>query len=182
MGIVSATGRAQRNLPVLDDFIQTDAAINAGNSGGALINARGQVVGINSARLSQNLGAQGIGFAIPARLAHEVATQIIDYGSVQRAWLGAELADVTITFDQPTGSQRGARITQIHDGGPAWVSGLRRGDVLLSADGEAVGSARDLMLRISQLEPGHELEVEVVRGGQLFTTGVTLIQQPPLRG
>ncbi len=181
MGIVSATGRGQLNLTALDDFIQTDAAINAGNSGGALINPRGQVVGINSAMLSQNLGAQGIGFAIPARLAHRIASQIIDYGAVQRAWLGAELADVTITFDRPLGSQRGARITQVHDGGPAWASGLRPGDVLLSADGSPVGSARDLMLRVSQLEPGHELEVEVIRGGQLFTTGVTLIQQPPLR-
>ncbi len=182
LGIVSATGRAQRNLPVLDEFIQTDAAINPGNSGGALINARGEVVGINSASLSQNLGAQGIGFAIPAPQAYQIASKIIDYGAVQRAWLGAELADVAITVDRPAGSQRGARITVIHDGGPAEAAGLRLGDVLLSADDEPVGSARNLMLRISQLDPGHELEVEVVRGGQLFTTGVTLIQQPPLRG
>lgn len=181
MGIVSATGRGQLNLTALDDFIQTDAAINAGNSGGALINPRGQVVGINSASLSQNLGAQGIGFAIPARLAHQIASQIIEYGSVPRAWLGAETADVTITFNRPDEDQRGARITRIHQGGPAWQSGLRPGDVLLSADGTPVGTARDLMLRLSRLQPGHELEVEVLRGGQIFTTSVTLIQQPPLR-
>ena len=181
MGIVSATGRGQLSLTALDDFIQTDAAINAGNSGGALINPSGQVVGINSASLSQNLGAQGIGFAIPSRLAHQIASQIIDYGAVPRAWLGAELADVTITFNRPGEAQRGARITQIHQGGPAWEAGLRPGDVLLSADDSPVGSARDLMLRVSRLQPGHEMEVEVIRAGQLFTTGVTLIQQPPLR-
>ena len=181
MGIVSATGRGQLSLTALDDFIQTDAAINAGNSGGALINPRGQVVGINSASLSQNVGAQGIGFAIPARLAHQIASQIIEYGAVARAWLGAELSDVTITFERPGEGQRGARITQVHRGGPAWTAGLRPGDVLLSADGSPVGSARDLMLRVSRLQPGQEMEFEVIRGGQVFTTGVTLIQQPPLR-
>lgn len=181
MGIVSATGRGQLNLTALDDFIQTDAAINAGNSGGALINPRGQVVGINSASLSQDLGAQGIGFAIPARLAHQIASQIIDYGAVPRGWLGAELADVMITFERPGEGQRGARITRIHQGGPAWQSGLLPGDILLSADDTPVGTARDLMLRVSRLQPGHEMEVEVIRGGQRFTTSLTLMQQPPLR-
>lgn len=181
MGIVSATGRGRLNLTALDDFIQTDAAINAGNSGGALINPRGQVVGINSASLSQNLGAQGIGFAIPAAVAHQIARQIIEYGAVPRAWLGAELSDVVISFQAQGGGQPGARISQIHPGGPAWRAGLRTGDVLLSADGQAVGTARDLMLRLSRLQPGHEMEVQVIRGGQIFTTSVSLIQQPPLR-
>ncbi|MGY6555039.1 MAG: S1C family serine protease [Wenzhouxiangella sp.] len=181
MGIVSATGRGQLNLTVVDDFIQTDAAINAGNSGGALINPRGQVVGINSASLSQSLGAQGIGFAIPAGVASQIARQIIEYGAVPRAWLGAELSDVMIGFHPRGEGQPGARLSHIHPGGPAWQSGLRAGDVLMSADGSPVGTARDLMLRLSRLEPGHELEIEVIRGGQLFTTSVVLIQQPPLR-
>lgn len=182
MGIVSATGRDQLNLTTLEDFIQTDAAINAGNSGGALINPAGDVVGINSASLSQNLGAQGIGFAIPAALAHQIAEQIIEYGQVRRAWLGADLSDVGIAFDPTQRNRAGARITRIHRGGPAWQSGLRNGDILLSADGTAVATARELMLHIARLTPGHELEVEVVRGNQRFTTSVNLIQQPPLPG
>ena len=180
MGIVSATGRGQLNLTALEDFIQTDAAINAGNSGGALINPAGEVVGINSASLSQNLGAQGISFAIPAALAHQIAEQIIEYGQVQRAWLGAELADVSISFHPDQRARPGARITRIHRGGPAWRSGLRAGDILLSADDDAFATARELMLRIARLMPGHEMEVEVMRGGQVFTTSIVLIQQPPL--
>ncbi len=180
MGIVSATGRGQLNLTALEDFIQTDAAINAGNSGGALINPAGEVVGINSASLSQNLGAQGISFAIPAALAHQIAEQIIEYGQVRRAWLGAELADVSISFHPDQRARPGARITRIHRGGPAWRSGLQAGDILLSADDDAFATARELMLRIARLMPGHEMEVEVMRGGQVFTTSIVLIQQPPL--
>ncbi len=180
MGIVSATGRGQLNLTALDDFIQTDAAINAGNSGGALINPRGEVVGINSASLSQNMGAQGIGFAIPAALADRIARQIIDYGAVRRAWLGADLGDATISFNPQGNGQQGARITQIYRGGPAWRAGLRSGDILITADGRPIESARDLMLRIARMEPGHEMEVEILRAGQTFTTSIALIQQPPL--
>ncbi|MFP4207784.1 MAG: S1C family serine protease [Wenzhouxiangella sp.] len=182
MGIVSATGRDRLNLTTLEDFIQTDAAINAGNSGGALINPDGDVVGINSASLSQSMGAQGIGFAIPAGLAQQIAHQIIEYGQVKRAWLGAELVDVSLTFDPAQRSRPGARISRIHPGGPAWQSGLRSGDILLTADGEPVRSARELMLHIARLAPGRELEVEVVRGNQRFATSVILIQQPPLPG
>jgi len=182
MGIVSATGRDRLNLTTFEDFIQTDAAINAGNSGGALINPDGEVVGINSASLSQNMGAQGIGFAIPAALAHEIAKQIIDYGQVQRAWLGAELMDVSLNLDLGQRQRPGARLTRIHRGGPAWQSGLRNGDILLSADGQPVESARQLLLQIASLSPGHDLEVEVIRGNQLFVTSVNLIQQPPLHG
>jgi S1-C subfamily serine protease len=182
MGIVSATGRDRLNLTTFEDFIQTDAAINAGNSGGALINPDGDVVGINSASLSQNMGAQGIGFAIPAALAHEIAKQIIEYGQVQRAWLGAELMDVSLNLDLGQRQRPGARLTRIHRGGPAWQSGLRSGDILLSADGQPVQSARQLMLQIASLSPGHDLEVEVIRGNQLFVTSINLIQQPPLHG
>ncbi len=182
MGIVSATGRDRLNLTTFEDFIQTDAAINAGNSGGALINPDGEIVGINSASLSQSIGAQGIGFAIPAGLANQVAEQIIDYGQVRRAWLGAELIDVNLNFNPDQTQRRGARISRIHRAGPAWQSGLRGGDILLSADGQPVKTARELMLYVAGLAPGHELEVEVVRGNQLFTTSVSLIQQPPLQG
>ncbi len=181
-GIISATGRGHLNLAGHEDFIQTDAAINAGNSGGALVNPRGKVVGINSASLGQDTGAQGISFAIPAPVARRVADQIIEYGQVRRGWMGADLADVTFNLSGQEGTRSGARITQIYQGGPAWRAGLRPGDVLVRADDQSVESARSLTQKIANLEPGKEVEVEIIRGNQLFTTSVTLMQQPPLHG
>ena len=181
-GIISATGRGHLNLAGHEDFIQTDTAINAGNSGGALINSRGEVVGINSAVLGQDTGAQGISFAIPAPVARRVANQIIEYGQVRRGWIGADLADVTFNLSSQEGPRSGARITQIYQGGPAWQAGLRPGDVFVRADEQSVESARALAQRIASLEPGKEVEVEIIRGNQLFTTSVTLMQQPPLHG
>jgi serine peptidase DegS len=180
MGIVSATGRGQLNLTTFEDFIQTDAAINAGNSGGALINPNGEVVGINSASLSQTVGAQGISFAIPAPLAYQIMQQIIDYGQVRRGWIGVDLIDQSFALEFRGEAVSGARISRLDPGGPAWQAGLRPGDILVRADGMPVTSARDLMHRIAQQEPGTEMEIEVFRGGQLFTTSVTLLQQPPL--
>ncbi|MEE4304930.1 MAG: trypsin-like peptidase domain-containing protein [Wenzhouxiangella sp.] len=179
MGIVSATSRGHLNLASFEDFIQTDAAINAGNSGGALINPAGEVVGINSASMGQETGAQGISFAIPASVVRRVTEQIIEYGRVTRGWMGVELSDVSLRLANAEALQPGARVTQVHRGSPAWQAGLQRGDVLVSADGEQVESARDLMQRIAGTEPGSEMELEVIRGNQLFTTSVELIQQPP---
>ena len=182
MGIVSATGRSDLNLSMYEDLIQTDAAINSGNSGGALVSPAGEVIGINSATMSQSVGAQGISFAIPSDLAREVMDQIIEYGKVKRAWLGASLADRAIAQRETTEDWRGVQIMEVARGGPAWRAGLRPGDVLTRAGGEKVTSARNLLLRIAQREPGSEVEIEAVRNGQSFTTSVTLIQQPPLRG
>ena len=179
MGIVSATGRGQLNLTTFEDFIQTDAAINAGNSGGALINPQGEVVGINSASLSQSIGAQGISFAIPAPLASRIMEQIIEYGQVQRGWIGADLIDLPFALELRGRSVNGARIARSDPEGPAWKAGLRRGDIIVNADGRPVTSARELMLEIAQTEPGTSIELGVMRGGQLFTTSVTLVQQPP---
>ncbi len=181
-GIISATGRGHLNLAGHEDFIQTDAAINAGNSGGALVNPNGEVVGINSASMGQNTGAQGISFAIPAPVARRVTSQIMEYGQVRRGWLGAELADTALNLTGQGGTQAGARITQIYHGGPAWRAGLRNGDVLVRADEQVVANARELSQRIAKLEPGKEVEIEIIRGNQLFTTSVTLMQQPPLQG
>jgi len=179
MGIVSATGRGHLNLATYEDFIQTDAAINAGNSGGALINPAGEVVGINSASMGQDTGAQGISFAIPASVVLRVTDQIIEYGQVTRGWMGVELTDVSLRLASADRLQPGARVSQVHRGSPAWQSGLQPGDVLVRADGTQVDSARDLMRRIADSEPGKEMELEVIRGNQLFTTSVELIQQPP---
>ncbi|MDT8449491.1 MAG: trypsin-like peptidase domain-containing protein [Wenzhouxiangellaceae bacterium] len=181
-GIISATGRGDLNLAAFEDFIQTDAAINSGNSGGALINPDGEVIGINSASLSQEMGAQGIGFAISARLATDVLEQIIEYGKVRRGWLGANVIDPPLVVLEAEGQPRGVQIAQIYRGGPAWRAGLRPGDILLAADGEPVGSAREFTLNIADQKPGSEVELVAVRNGQQFTTAVKLIQQPPLQG
>lgn len=179
MGIVSATGRGQLNLTALEDFIQTDAAINAGNSGGALINPAGEVVGINSASLSQTMGAQGISFAIPAALARKIMEQILEHGEVPRGWMGVDLADLTFTMQFDGTPITGARVARVDQGGPAWRAGLRAGDILISADDSSVSNARDLTLYIAQQQPGSAVELSVLRGNQLFDTSVTLIQQPP---
>lgn len=179
LGIVSATGRGQLNLTTFEDFIQTDAAINAGNSGGALVNTTGKVVGINTAALHSSAGAQGIGFAIPAPLAREIMDQIIEYGQVRRGWIGTELTDVALAMRIGQRNLTGARIVRAESTGPAWQAGLRPGDIIVNVDGEDIDNARELNLLIAQTPAGVRLEVEVVRGNQLFTTSVEVIQQPP---
>jgi len=181
MGIVSATGRNDlRSLPY-EDFIQTDAAINAGNSGGALVNAEGDLIGISTRKLGSNTGAQNIGFAIPVSLAKQVMDQIIEYGSVRRGWLGANFADLRPT-QQPDGSvaREGIAVGWVAEQGPAWNAGIRQGDIILSLDGEPVSDANQFMLTISQLEPGSQVDLVVSRRQETFETYATLIQQPPM--
>jgi serine protease DegS len=181
MGIVSATGRNDlRSLP-FEDFIQTDAAINAGNSGGALVNANGDLIGISTRKLGSNTGAQNIGFAIPVTLAKHVMVQIIEYGSVRRAWLGASFVDIRPTL-QPDGSvaREGIAVGWVAEDGPAWNAGIRQGDIIIGLDGAAVNDANQFQLAISQREPGSQVELDVVRRLESFQTYATLIQQPPL--
>ncbi len=180
MGIVSAKGRSDLNLSALEDFIQTDAAINAGNSGGALINARGEVVGINSSMLDQSLGAQGIGFAIPIAIASKVLDQIITYGSVRRGWIGASFSDNhwINRREQTATSLSGARVEQILYRGPAWSIGLQPGDVILSWDGQTVDNSNQLNLLIANTTPMSNVEINVERGGIVFTTSLQVQQQP----
>jgi serine peptidase DegS len=181
LGIVSATGRNDLQSLIYEDFIQTDAAINAGNSGGALINARGELVGINTRNLDAVEGAQNIGFAIPIALARNVMQQIIEYGSVQRGWLGATYSDLR-PAPLPDGSaiRRGISVREVARGGPAWQAGIRQGDVILSLDGEMVADASQFALAISQRAPGSEVVLDVMRRDEMFQTHATLIQQPPL--
>ncbi len=182
MGIISATGRNDLRSVLYEDFIQTDAAINAGNSGGALINYRGEVIGINTRNLGQAQGAQNIGFAIPITMARDVMQQIIDSGSVQRGWLGALFGDLPLSL-QTDGSvaRDGIQVREVTSGGPAWTAGIRSGDVLLSIDGVEVGDARALLLVIAQRKPGSRVELQVQRSDEVFETYTTLIQQPPLK-
>jgi serine peptidase DegS len=181
MGIVSATGRNDLRSLLYEDFIQTDAAINAGNSGGALIKANGELIGINTRNLDSVRGAQNIGFAIPIGLALNVMNQIIDYGSVRRGWLGATFSDIrpTARYD---GSmiRRGIGVLGVTKDGPAWNAGIRQGDVILELDGEPLVDASQFELAISQREPGSQVELEVTRGSESFQTYATLLQQPPL--
>jgi serine peptidase DegS len=181
MGIVSATGRNDLRSLLYEDFIQTDAAINAGNSGGALINADGDLIGINTRNLDSIQGAQNIGFAIPIGLALNVMNQIIDYGSVRRGWLGATFSDIRPTA-RSDGSmiRRGIGVGEVSKDGPAWNAGIRRGDVLLALDGEPLSDASQFLLAISQREPGSQVDLEVMRDSESFQTYATLLQQPPL--
>ena len=180
MGIVSATGRSDLRSQQFEDFIQTDAAINRGNSGGALINAQGELIGINSRNTSLEV-AQNIGFAIPIGLARNIMEQIIEYGSVRRGWLGADFGDLRPTASADGSYRRtGISVREVERGGPAWTAGLRQGDIILALDGEEVSDASQFLLAISQRVPGSQVELGVSRGAEAFETYATLIQQPPL--
>ena len=182
MGIISATGRNDLRSVLYEDFIQTDAAINAGNSGGALINYRGEVIGINTRNLGQMQGAQNIGFAIPIAMAKDVMQQIVDNGSVRRGSIGALFSDLPLSL-QTDGSavRRGIQVRDVTPNGPAWNAGIRPGDIMLSIDGVEVDDARALLLMIAQRQPGSRVELRVQRESEIFETYATLIQQPPVR-
>jgi serine peptidase DegS len=182
MGIISATGRNDLRSVLYEDFIQTDAAINAGNSGGALINYRGDVIGISTRNLGQAQGAQNIGFAIPIAMAKDVMQQIVENGTVRRGWLGALFSDLPLSQQTDgSSSRRGIQVRDVTTGGPAWTAGIRAGDTLLSLDGVEIGDARALLLVIAQRQPGSRVEFQVQRDSEVFETYATLIQQPPLR-
>jgi serine peptidase DegS len=181
MGIVSATGRNDLRSLLYEDFIQTDAAINAGNSGGALINADGELIGINTRNLDSRQGAQNIGFAIPIGLALNVMNQIIDYGSVRRGWLGATFSDLRPTaLADGSMIRRGIGVREVSKDGPAWNAGIRQGDVILALDDEPLVDANQFLLVISQRIPGSQVELQVSRDSSTFETYATLLQQPPL--
>ena len=179
-GIVSGLGRTQLKLSTYEDFIQTDAAINRGNSGGALINARGQLVGINTAVLSRLLpDAEGIGFAIPVATAKSVLEQIVEHGVVIRGWLGAEYGDAPVMpGGLPPGAPRGVALTNIYRGGPADQAGLEPGDVLLQLDGADIADENDLRDREAALKPGTSIRLDGLRAGVPFNAELTLSQRP----
>jgi serine protease DegS len=164
-GIVSATNRRDLGLSTFENFIQTDAAINPGNSGGALINAHGQLVGINTAIFSQSGGFQGIGFAIPEHIARSVLEQLIRHGRVIRGWAGLEVQNLNPPLAEALGLNllAGAVVSGVLRGGPAAIAGLEPGDVITGVNGQSVGNTQDLLRLISGITPGDTAELHGVR-------------------
>lgn len=192
LGIVSGLGRSQallggsnnaQGFPAVD-FIQTDAAINAGNSGGALVDATGRLIGINTFVFGRmSMDAEGIGFAIPASTARDTLQQIIEHGLVIRGWIGAEYID---TPSQNSGlpsetAPGGVTLSAIYANSPAAQAGLRPGDVLLKLDGHEIADHFDLRAREAALAPGTEVKLEGLRAGVPLETTLTLMQRPSPR-
>ncbi|MBC8097502.1 MAG: Do family serine endopeptidase, partial [Akkermansiaceae bacterium] len=168
MGIVSATGRATLGLEY-ENFIQTDAAINVGNSGGALVDAEGRLVGINTAILSRTGGNQGIGFAVPVNLARYVMENIIEHGRVVRGFMGVNIQDISPGLAEKfeLKDRQGALVSAITPDSPAEDAGLKSGDVILEFDGRPVIDSRHLKLQAAQTGPGKEVPVKVSRDGKI---------------
>lgn len=179
-GIVSATGRGMLNLNTFENFIQTDAAINAGNSGGALINVRGELVGINTAILQQDLGTEGIGFAIPVDLVRGVVEEIKQHGRVIRGWIGFIPDDITPAERAALGIDRnvGILLDGVYEGSPAEAAKLLRGDVILSINGEPIFSQRQARLLVAGSNPGDSVEIVGLRDGGEFKSTVIVGNRP----
>jgi len=181
-GIVSAKGRGLLDLVTFENFIQTDAAINAGNSGGALVNARGELVGINTAVLAQDSGTEGIGFAIPVDLVRGVVDQIKLHGRVIRGWMGLSPDDLTSAEREALGldDNAGILLESVHEGGPAAAAGLQRDDVVLSINGEPILSRRQALLIVAGTTPGDQVEIVGMRDGERFQVTVIAGERPEI--
>ncbi|MCW8933311.1 MAG: trypsin-like peptidase domain-containing protein [Gammaproteobacteria bacterium] len=179
-GIISATGRDRVGLNTYENFIQTDAAINRGNSGGALINTQGEILGINSAIYSQTGNYLGISFAIPINLVTDVVQQIIEHGEVIRGWLGVEGVDLNKQMLQRIGLPdiQGVLITDVFDRGPAEMAGVRVGDIITHIDKNIIRDTRDVLNAIADGRPGDKIQISGIRERQSFVTQAILEQRP----
>jgi len=181
-GIVSAVGRGNLGIEQIEDFIQTDAAINMGNSGGALIDSRGRVIGINTAILTRTGGFAGVGFAIPVNLARGVAEQIVATGEVRRGFLGVAPQALTPELAERFGATQGALVAEVTPGSAAEKGGLQPGDVITAVNGAEIRDPRQLLLAVSQIAPGEKVRVDYERDGQKKTVEVTLERRPDAAG
>ncbi len=174
-GIVSATGRnSLATLTTFQDYIQTDAAINAGNSGGALVNVAGELVGLNTATLAQDASTEGIGFAIPVDLVRGVVDEIKQHGRVIRGYLGLRPDDMTSGERDALGIEGnvGILLNEVFEGGPAAAAGLQQGDVIIAINGEEIYTQRQAQLVVAGTSPGDAVEIAGIRDGQRFTATV----------
>ena len=180
MGIISALGRNNLHINHFENFIQTDAAINFGNSGGALVDTNGNLLGINSAIYSQTGGSIGIGFAIPVSTARNVLESIIKHGQVVRGWIGIESQDITpeLADSFGLGRQSGAIIAGVVRNGPADRAGVQPGDILLAVEGQNVKNTGDMLNLIAQLAPGAKARLKLMRQKRESTVDVTVGKRP----
>ncbi|OBT17612.1 serine endoprotease DegQ [Vibrio tasmaniensis] len=175
-GIVSALGRSGLNLENFENFIQTDAAINSGNSGGALVNLNGELIGINTAILGPNGGNVGIGFAIPSNMMKNLTEQILDFGEVKRGMLGVQGGEVTSELAEALGyeSSKGAFVSQIVPDSAADKAGLKAGDIIVSINGKRIDTFSELRAKVATLGAGKQIELGVIRDGKSKNFDVTL--------
>lgn len=179
-GIVSALGRSELGINTFENFIQTDAAINPGNSGGALVDIRGNLVGINTAIYSRTGGYMGIGFATPTNMAKQVLDDIVRHGHVTRGWIGVEpgiiTAEIAAAFDSQENA--GVIVTGVVHGSPAAHAGVQPGDIITQVNDHAVRSPHDLLAAVSALKPGTPADLQLVRKAEPMTIQVTPQQRP----
>jgi S1-C subfamily serine protease len=178
-GIVSATSRADLGVATFEDFIQTDAAINEGNSGGALVNTRGELIGINTAVLGKDLGAEGIGVAIPVDLVRGVMSEILQRGRVVRGWVGLAAEDVSTEVARASGLPKaGVVVSDTAPNSPATQVGLEVGDIIETIDGQQVKSAQDTRARIADRKPGSTVKLGGLRGDRKFSVQLVVTEAP----
>jgi Do/DeqQ family serine protease len=183
MGIISATGRSELGITTFENFIQTDAAINPGNSGGALVNAYGQLLGINTAILSQSGGSQGVGFAIPIAVAKIILEQIISHGRAVRGWIGVGVQDLNPELAESLNldAKEGALVTQVLNNSPAEQAGLQPGDVISHINGKQIDSSKDLINLVTGVVPGKRIELRGQRGREKVTLDIEVGERPQPR-
>jgi serine protease Do len=184
MGIVSAVGRASMGIAEYEDFIQTDAAINPGNSGGALVNVRGELVGINTAIFSQSGGNMGIGFAVPSNLSRTVMDQLVRTGTVVRGWLGVAIQDLSAELATQFGitDTKGVLVSDVMEDSPAKKAGFERADVITEYDGKPMDSPTHLRNAVAQTPIGKKVSVKLIRDKKPKTIEVTIVEQPKSLG
>jgi serine protease Do len=184
MGIVSAVGRASMGIAEYEDFIQTDAAINPGNSGGALVNVRGELVGINTAIFSQSGGNMGIGFAVPSNLSRTVMDQLVRTGKVVRGWLGVAIQDLSPELATQFGitDTKGVLVSDVMEDSPARKAGFERADVITEYDGKPMDSPTHLRNAVAQTPIGKRVSVKLIRDKKPKTIEVTIVEQPKSLG